>query len=28
VACKVHQLRKKGYHASREIVKKLDRALS
>jgi HPr kinase/phosphorylase len=28
VACKVHLLRKKGYHASREIVKKLDRALS
>ena len=28
VACKVHQLRKKGYHASREIVRKLDRALS
>ncbi len=28
VACKVHLLRKKGYQASREIVKKLDRALS
>jgi HPr kinase/phosphorylase len=28
VACKVHLLRKKGYHASHEIVKKLDRALS
>jgi HPr kinase/phosphorylase len=28
VACKVHLLRKRGYHASREIVKKLDRALS
>jgi HPr kinase/phosphorylase len=28
VACKVHLLRKQGYHASREIVKKLDRALS
>jgi HPr kinase/phosphorylase len=28
VACKVHLLRKKGYHASREIVKKLDEALS
>jgi HPr kinase/phosphorylase len=28
VACKVHLLRKKGYHASREIVRKLDRALS
>jgi HPr kinase/phosphorylase len=28
VACKVHLLRKKGYHASQEIVKKLDRALS
>jgi HPr kinase/phosphorylase len=28
VACKVHLLRKKGYHASQEIVKRLDRALS
>jgi len=28
VACKVHLLRKRGYHASQEIVKKLDRALS
>jgi HPr kinase/phosphorylase len=28
VACKVHLLRKQGYHASREIVRKLDRALS
>jgi HPr kinase/phosphorylase len=28
VACKVHLLRQKGYHASQEIVKKLDRALS
>jgi HPr kinase/phosphorylase len=28
VACKVHLLRKKGYHASQEIVRKLDRALS
>jgi HPr kinase/phosphorylase len=28
VACKVHLLRKRGYHASLEIVKKLDRALS
>ena len=28
VACKVHLLRKKGYHASRDIVRKLDRALS
>jgi HPr kinase/phosphorylase len=28
VACKVHLLRKKGYHASQEIVKKLDRALA
>jgi HPr kinase/phosphorylase len=28
VACKVHILRKRGYHASLEIVKKLERALS
>ena len=28
VACKVQILRKKGYHAPEEIVKKLDRALS
>ncbi|MGB7294349.1 MAG: hypothetical protein WBC70_02055 [Candidatus Aminicenantales bacterium] len=28
VACKVHLLRKKGYQASREIVKKLDKALN
>jgi len=28
VACKVHLLRQKGYHASQEIVKKLDRALT
>ncbi len=28
VACKVHLLRKKGYHASREIVKRLDKALA
>jgi HPr kinase/phosphorylase len=28
VACKVFLLRKKGYHASREIVRKLDKALS
>ncbi len=28
VACKVHLLRQKGYHATREIVKKLDKALS
>jgi HPr kinase/phosphorylase len=28
VACKVHILRKRGYHASREIVKKLDKALN
>jgi HPr kinase/phosphorylase len=28
VACKVHILRQKGYHASREIIRKLDRALS
>jgi HPr kinase/phosphorylase len=28
VACKVHLLRKRGYHASLEIVEKLDRALS
>jgi len=28
VACKVHLLRKKGYHASREIVKRLDKALT
>ena len=28
VACKVHLLRKKGYHAPREIIKRLDRALS
>ncbi len=28
VACKVHVLRKKGYHASEEIVKRLDQALA
>jgi HPr kinase/phosphorylase len=28
IACKVHLLRKKGYHASREIVKRLDKALA
>ena len=28
VACKVHVLRKKGYHASEEIVERLDRALA
>lgn len=28
VACKIHLLRKKGYHAPREIAKRLDRALS
>jgi HPr kinase/phosphorylase len=28
VACKVHILREKGYHAPHEIAKKLDRALS
>lgn len=28
VACKVHLLRCKGYHATREIVKRLNRALS
>lgn len=28
VACKVHILREKGYHAPEEITKKLDRALS
>lgn len=28
VACKVHLLRKRGYHASHEIVKKLDKALN
>jgi HPr kinase/phosphorylase len=28
VACKVHILRKRGYHASHEIVKKLDKALT
>jgi len=27
VACKVHLLRRKGYHAPREIVRRLDRAL-
>ncbi len=27
VACKVHLLRLKGYHATREIVKRLDKAL-
>ncbi len=27
VACKVHLLRKRGYHASHEIAKKLDKAL-
>jgi len=27
VACKVHLLRKKGYHAPREIVRRLNRAL-
>jgi HPr kinase/phosphorylase len=27
VACKVHILRKKGYHAPQEIIKRLDRAL-
>ncbi len=27
VACKVHRLRKQGYHASQEIVSKLERAL-
>jgi HPr kinase/phosphorylase len=27
VACKVHLLRQKGYHAPREIVRRLDRAL-
>lgn len=28
VACKVHILRKRGYHASHEIVKKLEKALA
>jgi HPr kinase/phosphorylase len=28
VACKVHLLRKKGYHAPREIIRRLDRALA
>ncbi|MHB8095959.1 MAG: hypothetical protein ACYDH0_13600 [Candidatus Aminicenantales bacterium] len=28
VACKVHLLRKKGYHAPSEIMKRLDKALS
>jgi len=28
VACKVHILKKRGYQASLEIVKKLERALS
>jgi HPr kinase/phosphorylase len=28
VACKVHLLRKKGYHAPTEIMKRLDRALA
>jgi len=28
VACKVHILRKKGYHAPHEIARRLDRALS
>lgn len=28
IACKVHLLRQKGYHASHEIVKRLDKALS
>lgn len=28
VACKVHLLRKKGYHAPRDIVRRLDKALS
>ncbi|TRZ88662.1 hypothetical protein D4R89_07735 [bacterium] len=28
VACKVHLLREKGYHAPHEIMKRLDRALS
>jgi HPr kinase/phosphorylase len=28
VACKVHQLRKRGYHAPPEIVKRLDKALA
>jgi HPr kinase/phosphorylase len=28
VACKVHRLRRSGYHASREVVRKLERALS
>lgn len=28
VACRVHLLRKKGYHAPTEIMKRLDRALS
>ncbi len=28
VACKVHLLRRKGYQASREIVRKLDKALN
>jgi HPr kinase/phosphorylase len=28
VACKVHILREKGYHASQELVQKLERALS
>jgi HPr kinase/phosphorylase len=28
VACKVHLLRKRGYHAPAEIVKRLDKALS
>jgi len=28
VACKVHALRERGYHASQEITKRLDRALS
>ena len=28
VACKVHLLGKKGYHAPSEIMKRLDRALT
>lgn len=28
IACKVHQLRQRGYHASHEIVRRLDKALS
>ena len=28
VACKVHILRERGYHAPEEIAKKLDRALA